>query len=67
MEDGDGLLFPSGEDMVPWHYGFPLPIGVFRPEIDDARLKAGAYALEAALPLFWAFSGNRKTWLTPQR
>lgn len=53
--------------MVPWHYGFPLPIGVFRPEIDDARLKAGAYALEAALPLFWAFSGIRKTWLTPQR
>lgn len=49
----DGLLFPGGEDMTPWYYDEePLPvIGPFRPEIDDAWLKAGRYALENKIPM----------------
>lgn len=57
----DGLLFPGGEDMTPWHYGEePLPvIGVFRPEIDSAWLKAGAYALEAGKPMMGICKGHQ--------
>ena len=57
----DGLLFPGGEDMTPWHYGEePLPeIGIFRPEIDDAWLKAGRYALERKLPMLGICKGHQ--------
>lgn len=57
----DGLLFPGGEDMTPWYYGEePLPvIGVFRPEIDDAWLKAGRYALEHKLPMLGICKGHQ--------
>lgn len=57
----DGLLFPGGEDMTPWYYGEePLPeIGIFRPEIDDAWLKAGRYALEHKLPMFGICKGHQ--------
>ena len=57
----DGLLFPGGEDMTPWYYGEePLPvIGVFRPEIDDAWLKAGRYALEHRIPMLGICKGHQ--------
>jgi len=57
----DGILFPGGEDMTPWHYGEePLPeIGIFRPEIDDAWLKAGRYALERKLPMLGICKGHQ--------
>lgn len=57
----DGLLFPGGEDMTPWYYGEePLPvIGIFRPEIDDAWLKAGRYALEHKLPMLGICKGHQ--------
>ena len=57
----DGLLFPGGEDMTPWYYDEePLPvIGVFRPEIDDAWLKAGRYALENRIPMLGICKGHQ--------
>ena len=57
----DGLLLPGGDDMTPWYYGEePLPvIGVFRPEIDDAWLKAGRYALEHELPMLGICKGHQ--------
>lgn len=57
----DGLLFPGGEDMTPWYYDEePLPvIGPFRPEIDDAWLKAGRYALEAGIPMLGICKGHQ--------
>ena len=57
----DGLLFPGGEDMTPWYYDEePLPvIGAFRPEIDDAWLKAGRYALKARIPMLGICKGHQ--------
>lgn len=57
----DGLLFPGGEDMTPWYYDEePLPvIGAFRPEIDDAWLKAGRYALEHKIPMLGICKGHQ--------
>ena len=57
----DGLLFPGGEDMTPWYYDEePLPvIGVFRPEIDDAWLKAGRYALKKRIPMLGICKGHQ--------
>ena len=57
----DGLLFPGGEDMTPWYYDEePLPvIGPFRPEIDDAWLKAGRYALENKIPMLGICKGHQ--------
>lgn len=57
----DGLLFPGGEDMTPWYYDEePLPvIGPFRPEIDDAWLKAGRYALKARIPMLGICKGHQ--------
>lgn len=57
----DGLLFPGGEDMTPWYYDEePLPvIGAFRPEIDDAWLKAGQYALEHKIPMLGICKGHQ--------
>lgn len=55
----DGFLFPGGEDMTPSYYGEePLPvIQVFRPEIDEALLKAGRYALEREKPVLGICKG----------
>lgn len=57
----DGLLFPGGEDMTPWFYEEePLPvIGPFRPEIDDAWLKAGRFALENKVPMLGICKGHQ--------
>ncbi len=57
----DGLLFPGGEDMTPWYYHEePLPvIGPFRPEIDDAWLKAGMYALDQKIPVLGICKGHQ--------
>lgn len=57
----DGLLFPGGEDMTPWFYDEePLPvIGPFRPEIDDAWLKAGRFALENKIPMLGICKGHQ--------
>ncbi len=57
----DGILFPGGEDMTPWYYDEePLPvIGVFRPEIDDAWLKAGRFALENKIPMLGICKGHQ--------
>lgn len=57
----DGLLFPGGEDVTPWYYDEePLPvIGAFRPEIDDAWMKAGKYALEHRIPMLGICKGHQ--------
>lgn len=57
----DGLLFPGGEDMTPWFYGEePLPvIGPFRPEIDEAWLAAGRYALDHKRPMLGICKGHQ--------
>lgn len=57
----DGFLFPGGEDMTPSYYGEePLPvIQVFRPEIDEALLKAGEYALEKRKPMLGICKGHQ--------
>lgn len=47
--------------MTPWYYDEePLPvIGAFRPEIDDAWLKAGRYALEHKIPMLGICKGHQ--------
>lgn len=57
----DGILFPGGDDMTPWYYDEePLPvIGTFRPEIDDAWLKVGRYALENKIPMLGICKGHQ--------
>lgn len=47
--------------MTPWYYDEePLPvIGPFRPEIDDAWLKAGRYALENKIPMLGICKGHQ--------
>lgn len=57
----DGFLFPGGEDMTPTYYGEePLPeIQVYKPEIDEALLKAGRYALEHKKPMLGICKGNQ--------
>lgn len=57
----DGFLFPGGEDMTPSYYGEePLPsIQVYKPEIDEALLKAGRYALEHGRPMLGICKGNQ--------
>ena len=56
-----GLLLPGGEDMTPWYYNEePLPvIGVFRPEIDKAWLKAMEYAVSARMPVLGICKGHQ--------
>ncbi len=56
-----GLLLPGGEDMTPWYYEEePLPvIGVFRPEIDKAWLKAMDYAVSARMPVLGVCKGHQ--------
>lgn len=55
----DGILFPGGEDMNPWYYHEePLPqIETTRPEIDEAWMKAGHFALERKIPIFGICKG----------
>lgn len=55
----DGILVPGGEDMNPWYYGEePSPqIGTTRPEIDEAWMAAGKYALEKKIPMFGICKG----------
>lgn len=57
----DGILFPGGEDMSPSFYGEePLPsIGVFKPDIDEALLAAGRYALEHHIPMLGICKGHQ--------
>lgn len=57
----DGLLIPGGEDLTPWYYDEePLSvIGIFRPEIDAAWLRAGRYALEHKLPMLGICKGHQ--------
>lgn len=57
----DGFLFPGGEDMTPACYGEePLPeIQVYKPEIDEALLKAGRYALEHKKPMLGICKGHQ--------
>ncbi len=57
----DGILFPGGGDITPWgFYEGPLPvIGTFRPEIDDAWLKVGRYALENKIPMLGICKGHQ--------
>lgn len=55
----DGILVPGGEDVHPWYYGEePSPgIGTIRPEIDEAWMAAGKYALEKKIPMFGICKG----------
>lgn len=55
----DGIIFPGGEDIHPWHYGEePLPeIGELRPEIDEAYLAAGQMALNQGIPMLGICKG----------
>ncbi|MCI8269688.1 MAG: gamma-glutamyl-gamma-aminobutyrate hydrolase family protein [Lachnospiraceae bacterium] len=57
----DGILIPGGDDVTPWYYDEePLPvIGTFRPEIDDAWLKVGRYALENKIPMLGICKGHQ--------
>lgn len=57
----DGLLFPGGEDVHPWHYGEePLPVvGELRPEIDEAYFKAGKFALTQKIPMLGICKGHQ--------
>lgn len=49
----DGVYFPGGPDVNPWLYGEEphQMIAQYRPEIDDASLKAADYALHHKLPM----------------
>ncbi len=57
----DGILIPGGDDVTPWYCDEePLPvIGTFRPEIDDAWLKVGRYALENKIPMLGICKGHQ--------
>ena len=57
----DGILFPGGEDMTPSYYGEdPHPaIQVYKPEIDEALMRAGRYALEHKKPMLGICKGNQ--------
>lgn len=57
----DGILVPGGDDVTPWYYDEePLPvIGAFRPDIDDAWMKAGQYALKARIPMLGICKGHQ--------
>lgn len=57
----DGILFPGGEDMTPSYYGEdPHPsIQMFKPDIDEALMRAGYYALEHKKPMLGICKGNQ--------
>lgn len=57
----DAVLFPGGEDMTPSYYGEdPHPaIQVYKPEIDEALMRAGRYALEHNKPMLGICKGNQ--------
>ena len=57
----DGILFPGGEDMTPSYYGEdPHPaIQVYKPEIDEALMRAGRYALEHGKPMLGICKGSQ--------